>query len=358
MRRFAFRVNGNKDIGMGHLMRCLYLTKHLNGSSLFLINANGVMADKVKEFGHRCHVIPSVTDQDFAVMVETLESYPERIQSAQPSEAAELKELVKLIQDEKIDVLVTDLLAPSTAYLQALKETGVLLVSLDEVGQITFPSDLLFNCNAVSKTRNYITKNGTRVFTGQQYALLKDEFSAVEPIPVRQTVQKILVTCGGTDMKGLSLKILEALKSFSQEIEIVLVQGLEFKFRAELEKLLESMETVTVLKNVKDMRDLMRSVDIAIASGGTTMYELAALGVPTIILDQYRHQDEFASELARQDALINLGLGKDVTTSAIKTAVVELLPFQKRQEMSKAARKVIDGQGAKRVAKIIQECVA
>ena len=175
---------------------------------------------------------------------------------------------------------------------------------------------------------------------------------------VRQTVQKILVTCGGTDMKGLSLKILRGLKPFLKEIEVIFVRGFDFKFQSELTQLLKEVEAITVLNNVKDMRTLMQSVDVAIASGGMTMYELATLGIPTIILDQYAHQDEFATELAKQNVLINLGLGKNVKPEAIENAVVEILPFEKRKTMSLAARKAIDGQGTKRVANIIQEVAA
>lgn len=355
---FAFRVNGNKDIGMGHLMRCLYLAKHLPGPSLFLINDNDVMAEKVKEFGHRCYRVTSVTEADFAVMVAALETYPERIDRTQPSELMELKELEGRLRQEKMDVLVTDLIAPSEHYLARLKQTGVRLISIDEIGSITFPSDLVFNCNSVSPARNYRTSNGTKVFIGQEYALLKEEFCNPEAIPVRQAVRKILVTCGGTDMKGLSLKALQALQPLSQALEIVFVQGLDFKFRQELAQLLAKMTTITVLKNVKEMRSTMQSADIAVAAGGTTMYELAALGVPAVILGQYRHQDEFASQLAKQRALINLGLGKEVTTQAIAQAVEELLPWQRRKEMSAAAKLAIDGQGAMRVAHIIRERVA
>ena len=193
---------------------------------------------------------------------------------------------------------------------------------------------------------------------GQEYALLNRAFSRQKPLEVRQTVQKILVTCGGTDMKGLSLKILPALKPFSKEIEIIFVQGIDFKFQTELGQLLKTIKAVTVLKNVKNMCALMQSVDVAIAAGGMTMYELAALGIPAIIVGQYAHQAEFAAELAKQNVLINLGLGEKVTPRQIEGAVVDLLPFKKRKAMSAAAQEAIDGQGAMRVANIIQEMAA
>lgn len=362
MTRFAFRINGSKDIGMGHLMRCLSLAEHLPGTSLFLINDNAVMAEKIKEFNHEYRIIRSVTDRDFAMMVKALTNYPNDIDRTYSSEEAELKELTKLIQEEKIDVLITDLIAPSNQYLCELKETGVLLVSIDELGKADFPSDLVFNCNAVSLTKkfSYKTAKETKVYTGKQYTLLRKEFSKSPKVEVREHVKKILVTCGGTDMKGLSLK---ALKSIVEPFEIILVGGIDFKFRKDLDKIVnemkKEMKMIGVRENVKDMSLLMRSVDMAIASAGTTMYELAALGVPSIILCQYEHQNEFSTEMGKEEKiLINLGLGEDIQEEDITQAVADLSRRDVRKAMSEAAQRTIDGRGAQRVAKIIQEAVA
>ena len=358
MTRFAFRVNGNKDIGMGHLIRCLTLSKYLEGSSLFLINDHAKMSAKVREFGHDYSVISSVTGKDFEVMVDAMECYPDSIGRAQPCEKEECQEIQTLLQEKKIEVLITDLVAPSNQYLNTLKEIGILLVCIDELGQPKFPSDLVFNCNAVSGQKSYNTEKKTKIYMGQQYALLRSDFSRPDGITVNPTVRKVLVTCGATDMKGLSLKALEALKPFSEELEISLVVGIDFKFEAKLADVLKEMKKVRVLKDVKDMYSLMLSADMAIASGGTTMYELAALGIPSIILDQYMHQREFACELEKQGALINLGLGETLDVQTIRDAITQLLPFEKRKKISLAARRAIDGQGAMRVAKIIQEAAA
>ncbi|OGQ05087.1 MAG: UDP-2,4-diacetamido-2,4,6-trideoxy-beta-L-altropyranose hydrolase [Deltaproteobacteria bacterium RIFCSPLOWO2_01_44_7] len=355
--KFVFRVNGNKEIGMGHLMRCLYLAEYLQGPSLFLINGNGAVVEKVKAFGHDYRVISSLTPKDFEVMIQTLESYPNRSEKIQPSEAEEIQEMKKWLCDVKNLILITDLLSPSDHYLRSLKAIGHFLVSIDEMGQVLFPSNLVFNCNAVSHAKKYKTAKTTKIYMGKQFALLKDEFLNGAGLNIKEKVKKILVTCGGTDMKGLSIKVLKALKNFAKEIEVVLIKGFDFKFETELNSLLREIKPIQVLKNVQNMREQMLSADIAFASGGTTMYELAALGVPSIILDQYEHQNEFASEMEREGALLNLGLGVNADSKRIENAVFGLLPFKKRKEMSLAAKKAIDGRGASRVAQIIQEHV-
>lgn len=355
MTRFAFRVNGNKDIGMGHLMRCLCLAEFLKEQSLFIINDDRKVFEKVREFG--CSPIPISTlqNEDFRVMVDCLNRYPEEFKKKMPSEQRELESVCPLLKKEKIDVLITDLVSASKEYFETLKEAGFFLISLDELGTTHFSSDLVFNCNSVPKTKKYQKEDYTKVYMGSEYALLREEFSGLEKRAIQAQVKRILVTCGGTDMKGLSLKILRALQAFAKKCEIVLVVGPDFKFREELNRLFNGMNNIIAKEDVKAMRSEMLRADLAIASGGTTMYELAACGTPSIILDQYEHQNEFAKVLEEQGVLMNLGIGETVDERIIEASVDALWDVNRRRAMSSAGQSVIDGNGGKRVAQIIRE---
>lgn len=357
MARFAFRVNGNKDIGMGHVMRCLSLAPFLEEQPVFIINDNPTVFEKVKKTGYLPIPIRTLQDKDFQVMINTLNNYPRTSVKKMPSEDQELEVMCAILKREKIDVLITDLVFASKEYFKVLKQQGIVLISLDELGESHFSSDLVFNCNSVSKTKKYLKEDCTKIYIGSEYALLRKEFSGVETRSVRDQVKRILVTCGGTDMKGLSLKILRALQPFSKDLEIVLIIGPDFKFRESLNGLLKEMQNIFVKEDVKEMHLEMMQADLAIASGGTTMYELAACGTPSIILCQYEHQNEFASVLEEQGVLVNLGIGESVEEGAIREAVHSLLDSKTRQTMSGTGQSIIDGNGAQRVAHIIQEAL-
>lgn len=357
MTRFAFRVNGNKDIGMGHVMRSLCLAPLLEKQSLFIINDNQMVFEKVKQSGCLPSPIRTLQTEDFQVMVDALNDYPKISTKKSPSEHQELKLMCPLLKKEKIDVLITDLVSPSKEYFTTLKQECFIVISLDELGGTHFSSDLVFNCNAVSKTKKYLKEEYTKVYIGSEYALLRKEFAGLEKRIVQDQVRRILVTCGGTDMKGLSLKVLRALQPSSKELEIVLVVGPDFKFREALNDLLSQIKNVVVKEDVKEMQSDMMQADLAIASGGTTMYELAACGTPSIILCQYEHQNEFAGVLEEQGVLVNLGIGERVEEEAIREAVHFLLDSKTRQAMSRIGQSIIDGKGAQRVAHIIQEAL-
>lgn len=356
MPRFAFRVNGNKDIGMGHVMRCLCLARLLEDCSLFIINDNPKVLEKVREFDCLPIPIAAPKEEDFQVMTDILNCYPKMLKKPMPSEQQELEEVLALLKKEKVDVLIADLVSASREYLETLKEKGFFLINLDELGATHFPSDIVFNCNSVSKTTKYQKEKYTKVYMGSEYVLLRKEFSGLAKRSIQSRLRRILVTCGGTDMKGLSLKILRALQPFLKECEVTLLVGPDFKFRDELNRLLNVMRNIVIKENVKDMRQEMLRSDLAIASGGTTMYELAACGTPAVILCQYEHQNEFANVLEEQGVLVNLGIGEIVDESAIEESVRSLLfDVDKRKAMSGAGQSIIDGNGARRVAQIIQK---
>ncbi|MBI5298912.1 MAG: UDP-2,4-diacetamido-2,4,6-trideoxy-beta-L-altropyranose hydrolase [Deltaproteobacteria bacterium] len=356
MIRFAFRVNANKDIGMGHLMRCLTLAEALGEKPLFFTNDNIAVLAKIHDFGSAIHVLPT-HDDDFEVMVEAFARYPENGFCAVPSEGEELETFLPLLKKEKVDVLITDLICPSDEYLSALKNLGIFLVSIDELGKTVFPSHLVFNCNALSGEKRYTTQGKSKVYQGVQFVLLRSEFERAAKKQTSESVKKILISCGGTDMKGLSLKAARALQSLTGSFEIIFVVGPDFKFREELKAIFEGNHRMQVVHDVKEMPSLMVKADLAVASGGATMYELVCLGVPSVILDQYEHQNEFAGSLHKQGAVINLGLGQKVPEEAIREAVISLLQKDRREILSSAGKKQVDGKGAVRVANLIREAL-
>ena len=51
------------------------------------------------------------------------------------------------------------------------------------------------------------------------------------------------------------------------------------------------------------MAGLMRSCDIAVTAGGTTLYELCACGIPSIVFTMADNQLEFTESFYKRDAI-------------------------------------------------------
>jgi spore coat polysaccharide biosynthesis predicted glycosyltransferase SpsG len=81
---------------------------------------------------------------------------------------------------------------------------------------------------------------------------------------------------------------------------------------------------LTLLRDVRLMSELMRNADLALSSSGRTLYELAALSVPTVALAQnaLELKHTFA---APENGFIFLGLGSEARPEAIEAAVDSLV---------------------------------
>ena len=115
------------------------------------------------------------------------------------------------------------------------------------------------------------------------------------------------------------------------------------------------MESVIVQADVNKMALLMRDSDIAFTAYGITLFELAYMGVPSVVIVNYR---EDKKDLAAYDKLgigIPLGFHEEVNEIDIRNAVESFL--HKREllnEMSKTGRTLVDGNGAERIVKAIE----
>ena len=96
----------------------------------------------------------------------------------------------------------------------------------------------------------------------------------------------------------------------------------------------------------------MHKHDLLITSGGRTVFEAAAVGIPTIVLCQNMRETTH-THLGKGN--INLGLGRMVEPDRLRYVVEQTLgDYELRRDMSSEARASIDGLGAARVRRIIE----
>jgi UDP-2,4-diacetamido-2,4,6-trideoxy-beta-L-altropyranose hydrolase len=101
---------------------------------------------------------------------------------------------------------------------------------------------------------------------------------------------------------------------------------------------------------VTDIREEMQWADIAIAAAGSTAWELAFMGLPSLLIVVADNQHQIAAPLAQSGAAINLGWHNVCTPSDIAKALKELrTSIEMRRTMSQCGQKLVDGCGAARV---------
>ena len=97
----------------------------------------------------------------------------------------------------------------------------------------------------------------------------------------------------------------------------------------------------------------MRKADLAISSQGRTTFELASMGVPTIVLAQNK-REQLHTFAQMDNGFINLGLGGEVSDEDIAAAVEWIISSKSiRSEMHRLMLANDLKSGIRRVKRII-----
>jgi UDP-2,4-diacetamido-2,4,6-trideoxy-beta-L-altropyranose hydrolase len=244
------------------------------------------------------------------------------------------------------------------AYQQAVRDAGFHLLVIDDKAHLpVYHADILLNQNLGAEKLKYHCDSDTTLLIGSQYVLLRQEFMAwrgwQREIP--KVARKVLVTMGGGDPDNVTLKVIHALGQVKvDELEAVIVVGGNNPNYDILKSTLYNLQfKIRLERNVSNMPELMAWADVSISAGGSTCWELAFMGVPSLLLVCADNQCRIAEELSKVGLVINLGWYEHVTTTQIAETFIKILDTTLRNEMSVKGKILIDGMGAKRVAKMI-----
>lgn len=330
--RILFRVDGSRVRGMGHVYRSLAVAEALREGSraeiAFLMSA----------------------DHAEGIATVSKSGYPVRV-----FKSGGLEVLIDSIQDFAPSVVINDLPLVEETYLRSLARLGAVTINLvDTLEDLERVSrDAQFVISVMNEDRE--TPEG--FYGGPAFAILRRHFQGRQHA-FRETPAKVLLTFGGADPQALTLKVAKALAPLTRDIEVLSVAGPAFPHTLVFEALQRTLGYNLPLVRGVDVQiaDLMLDADLVLCSGGMSVYEIAALGTPGIVLAQNAREDRRMREFSRFGTIEYLGLGVDVDETTIFDAVRQLLNDQgRRREMSGRGRALVDGYGAARAAEIVLE---
>jgi spore coat polysaccharide biosynthesis predicted glycosyltransferase SpsG len=211
------------------------------------------------------------------------------------------------------------------------------LITIHDYAPFAFPSHVVINGNAYAEDLDYESYYGdTEFLLGTDYLLLREEFRNLPEIEVRDRVKNILVTVGGYDLRNLTPKIIKALNELDldeiedkyldkENLHIDVVIGPSFDNLDEIIKEVQKSNLdISLNFNVKKMSKLMLKSDIAISSGGSTLYELAVTKTPALVLLQADNQVRVAEKLDGK-TIKNLGFANQFSFKNLKENINQLL---------------------------------
>ena len=255
------------------------------------------------------------------------------------------------------DALIVDRLEVAPDEMRRLKRGARALVSLDDTGAGRWEADLAFNA-LYSPRALRPEHSATRALDGLDYLFLDPAFAALGPkaiVPAR----RVLLSQGGADTHGLVPPLLEGLIPWLKanpggSVDVLI--GPAFRHDKELEAgLAKCGGAAIVRRSVSDMPALVKEADLAISGAGLVACELAAAGVPMILVTGERKELETAALLASRGAAIDLGFFGEGAPARVAAVAADLAcDAARRERLSAAAQKAIDGKGLERMTRALR----
>ena len=302
-RHIVFAAAGYPAIGMGHIYRTLMLAHEI--------------AD------HRITFV-CTRESELAAAAITARDHRTTVQGDEP--------LWETVLRQKPDLVINDILNTDEAYIRNLKDYGAPVVNFEDEGPGAALADLVVNALYEDKTKD------PRILNGSRYFCLRDEFVQARRNPFRPKPKRILITFGGTDDSDFTRQTVEALLPLCRERHITLsvVAGPGYAHKeALLDRLTElknlSGPEVTYTHATNVMSGIMEGCDLAVCSAGRTVYELAHMCIPSVVMAHHSREDMHT--FARpKNGFIYLGVQHPFQPDAVQKAVERLLEPELRRE--------------------------
>ncbi|MDU9389184.1 UDP-2,4-diacetamido-2,4,6-trideoxy-beta-L-altropyranose hydrolase [Pseudomonas sp. zfem002] len=326
-----FRVDAGSSLGIGHVARCLTLAAELVAGGAKVAFACRELA------GHQMARIAAAGHEVFALPLDTVD------------EMLALRAV--LSPGAFFDWIVVDHYQLDATWETAARQWARRIMAIDDLADRPHACDLLLDQNFTASAARYqaLLPPTCRLLAGPRYALLRPAFRR-EREASAETARRVLVSFGGFDQAGMTLKTLQALAGIEQ-VAVQCIAGQASADLAALRALVEQQPGWQLLAFVDDLAERMGAATLFIGAGGGTTWERAAMGLPSLCVSVADNQVGNAEALARAGVHLYLGDAGQVTVDGLRQAIAVLLDNAPlRQHFAARSRQLVDGLGARRVA--------
>ncbi len=316
-KRILFVVTGNAQVGLGHVYNTLIVANDiLNHQITFLVERESAMAYE------------KIASKNYPVLMQGERSLLEEIEAQSP------------------DLVINDRLDTDQGYIEGIKRLGIKVANFEDLGAGAAYADLVIN--AIYPEKHVLPNH----YFGHDYFILRDEFLYTPTKVIMPHVREVLITFGGVDPNNYTRMCIEAIYDYCRDhsIKITVVAGFGYSGYEGI----EGYEGVEICRSVSNISYYIARADLVFTSAGRTTYEVASLGVPSIVLAQ--NERELTHFFASSEfGFVNLGLGTTVETAQILQTFAALCDDERsRRYMHELMRKTKLHQGRKRVNRLLQ----
>ncbi|HSY60889.1 MAG TPA: UDP-2,4-diacetamido-2,4,6-trideoxy-beta-L-altropyranose hydrolase [Cytophaga sp.] len=309
-RTIVFRADGNSEIGLGHVMRCIAL----------------------------CEMLKELFQLKFAI--QNPSAAIQNILNTSVSDVIALPETFNYTQDannflsviSKEDLIVLDGYYFDAHYQKKIKVHCSKLIYIDDLVSGHQYADVIINHNGLVQAADYDAEAGTTFLLGTQYALVRKEFfdaktDLINGIKNNSSIS-VLINLGGADPENVSLSILNTLLSKKDLYSITLIIGAANK-NTETFKAFNAAANVHIKKGLSadEMIDEINRCTVAIVSCSTIAYEVSILNKPFVGVLTASNQQSNAAFFEKNKLALAIFDTKFTATALLKCIEIDAVKW-------------------------------
>ncbi|QUM77855.1 UDP-2,4-diacetamido-2,4,6-trideoxy-beta-L-altropyranose hydrolase [Moritella sp. 24] len=366
---FFFRVDVSSKIGLGHLYRSLTLAEVAltqGVESHFICREHGDYDHQlVVNRGFKLHLLAAGANEQKTDKVGDKLVYQSWLGVPPLSDAAEFIAIMRTV-DAQQKVAIADHYGIEACWESTVKKSTDLLLRMSDrppISSIPLIADIILDPTLGRAESEYAPAGESVILAGTQFALINNSFVHLrdDTLALRQsqrTVNRILVTFGGSDPLNLTSSFLSLLTGEPSRVHYHVVCGSCNAHLDSINTLIKGLVAQGWLINLhidtNEMALLTAKADLAIGAAGSACWERAVLGLPSIIVAFENNQLDIAQALADNGGAEIIDINDFNAEMNVAMALL-INDADKRYLQSKNAALLCDGHGANRVVKKLKE---
>ncbi|OGT89705.1 MAG: UDP-2,4-diacetamido-2,4,6-trideoxy-beta-L-altropyranose hydrolase [Gammaproteobacteria bacterium RIFOXYA12_FULL_61_12] len=357
--RIAFRADASRQIGSGHVMRCLTLANDLRErdcTCLFVYREHpGNLLELVRQQGFEAIGLP---------LCDAADSLSGKLPASRLAHAdwlganwqTDAEQTLAALGGEFVDWLVVDHYAIDSEWEQVVKSGCGRILVIDDLADRHHVCNLLLDQNLVAQmAERYRGKvpASCRQLLGPRFALLQPHYAVLHArAPSREgAVRSVFVYFGAADNANLTGKTISAFLSLDRkDVRLDVVINPEGMHTPAIREQVRGLAQVRLHSRLPSLAHLMMGADVAVGAGGATSWERCCLGLPSLIVTLAENQITIAAELHERGLARWLGHATEVGEDQLKQALSAELARDVDANWSARCHAAVDGRGVQRVA--------
>jgi UDP-2,4-diacetamido-2,4,6-trideoxy-beta-L-altropyranose hydrolase len=354
MLKVVIRADASSYIGSGHIMRCLVLADALKRCGHAVVFAtrpqNGDLVTLIKQRGFSAYALQQPSN---FLVPSTTADYVAWLQISEYDDAQECATAF-----DNADLVITDHYGIGAQWHKVVKKAyNCKIIAIDDLVR-EHAADLVIDQTLLREPSEYHLFNPkTTALTGTQYAIVNTHFShrnssQWSAVNTLANTPRVLLSMGGIDTPNATLQVLKVLKeSVNPPVTTVLLSARAPHYKSVTEFAVEHNAWLTHIDFVDDMAALMCEHNVAIGAPGSTSWERACVGLPSIVIALADNQQTICKNLEAVGAAISVELNA-ISESLMKAYEQLITDYSKMRTIN---LQLCDGQGVKRIMKHITQ---